>query len=648
MLDRPASSLLTYRQCRSIAHAVRNAPRGCVATGTWSDGRRGEPGPLRGRTAIRVIRPPGLGLFRARPPLAALLCLADREGRLVWESAEAFAVIEPPIARAAAWAAGPNSFRTLAWVTTWWQQLVLLVPCVLIMAAAIPVAFASPIAALAMLAVMSGYLVLDLGAGVVRIGIEIVRQFTDSGPHGDGPLGGELRSYQWTMTLCHVTDEARVEPLLRGALDRATELTATALPRDPAFGTVLLACRASCATSPETRHRLERSALTVGVGEADWLVIGSRGPVKPPEAVAVRPIRIIPLLLAAPAIAVAVAAQFVVAAERAACATEACGTRPVTYAKAVEWLLRHVLWQFPGPATWQSRTLGVLTMVLLPLFAACVVVALVQHQRYQTARKKLMYKVLDQHHSQRTSVLVLVVNEIERDAVIAAVARHPDRGQPLEDRVGKRAVFRLGQIGSADVILAQSEQGTVGSGGMTVTAGILLDKLGPTAAILTGICYGLKSRQLDGGTQELGDLIVSTQLRALDHKKVTVGPDGERLEFIRGPRPESAQPLLSLARAATQQWPGPPVHFGPVASLNTLLDNEAERRQLKQVDPEAIGGEMELAGLAAAAARTKTDWLLVKGISDWGAGKTDDHQEQAARNAGDFVVRLIERLAPAD
>lgn len=39
--------------------------------------------------------------------------------------------------------------------------------------------------------------------------------------------------------------------------------------------------------------------------------------------------------------------------------------------------------------------------------------------------------------------------------------------------------------------------------------------------------------------------------------------------------------------------------------------------------------------------RTKTDWLLVKGTSDWGRDKTSGPQASAARNAADFVVRLL-------
>ena len=74
---------LTYRDCR-----------------TWVDRL---PRTSEAKRARDTIRPRGLGLYRARPPLPILLYLADREGRLVGRSADAFAVIEPPIARSADW-----------------------------------------------------------------------------------------------------------------------------------------------------------------------------------------------------------------------------------------------------------------------------------------------------------------------------------------------------------------------------------------------------------------------------------------------------------------------------------------------------------------------------------------------------------------
>lgn len=180
---------------------------------------------------------------------------------------------------------------------------------------------------------------------------------------------------------------------------------------------------------------------------------------------------------------------------------------------------------------------------------------------------------------------------------------------------------------------------------MPWTVDNLIRHLDPAFVVLSGICYGLKSRELDGGAQELGDVVVATQLRAVEHRKVTTRADGSEYEITRGPRPEAASDLLSHARVLGRARV-PRVHFGPVLSLNTLVNSPAARARLRALDEEAVAGEMEAAGLYAAAEQTKRDWIIVKGISDWGAGKTDEHQSLAARHAADFVADLIAQIKP--
>ena len=62
---------------------------------------------------------------------------------------------------------------------------------------------------------------------------------------------------------------------------------------------------------------------------------------------------------------------------------------------------------------------------------------------------------------------------------------------------------------------------------------------------------------------------------------------------------------------------------------------------MKQLAPEAIGLEMEGAGLYSAANKRKVDWIIVKGISDWGFNKSDRWQQLAATNAAEFVKHTL-------
>jgi hypothetical protein len=82
-----------------------------------------------------------------------------------------------------------------------------------------------------------------------------------------------------------------------------------------------------------------------------------------------------------------------------------------------------------------------------------------------------------------------------------------------------------------------------------------------------------------------------------------------------------------------------------VLSGEKLIDHPEFRKRLLERAPEAIGGEMEGAGLYAAAHQHHVDWILVKAISDWADGKKAQHKDEnqalAARNAAEFVFYVL-------
>lgn len=81
------------------------------------------------------------------------------------------------------------------------------------------------------------------------------------------------------------------------------------------------------------------------------------------------------------------------------------------------------------------------------------------------------------------------------------------------------------------------------------------------------------------------------------------------------------------------------MHFGLVLSGEKLIDSLAYKKRLLALEPEAVGGEMEGAGLYAAANDAGVDWILVKAICDWADGtKNSAAQPQAARNAAELVL----------
>ena len=104
---------------------------------------------------------------------------------------------------------------------------------------------------------------------------------------------------------------------------------------------------------------------------------------------------------------------------------------------------------------------------------------------------------------------------------------------------------------------------------------------------------------------------------------------------------------LANASSCRRRLPQIKVRFGTVLSGEKLVDNLGFRENLKELEPEAIGGEMEGTGVFAACHERVAHWLVVKAICDWGDGNKaedkDDRQKLAAKNAATLVFTALQR-----
>jgi nucleoside phosphorylase len=608
---------LDLRACREAARSVRASPY-------W-------------RQVRDVVRPREVSIHRSRPPLALMLYAAARDGRLVWRAADEFAVLEPPIARMRDWARGDAGRTWLARLDRWWEMLVWLGTPLLLIVLAVPTAFIPVVglaAAMLLLLLATVFVTAQMIVGLLR-GLLHLRV----------PRVENARDFHWTVTLCHVADPTRVDRLFRAALNRSKALAAAHVRPDVADGTHVVTCpergittaaaRAAAATAPSVvRADPDRSGV---------LVVRDGGDFRPPDPDAQRPFGFVPLLLACVAVTVAVEAAFLADAEREACRdTLDCTRRPATWLDAAAWLLSRMVFQDRDrvAATLFGQWLGFLMPFLSIVVVLCLVVAGRRRVRYTRKRRELRYQHLRTTVAGSVRLLVLVVLDIEREAVINAVAE-AGGSRAAPDTTGGHAIFRLGRLGQTEIILAQATQGTVTPAAMMLTANRLIEQLRPDYVVLSGICFGLWSRELDGGEQELGDVVVSAYVQNVDHRRVSTEGGVERTLW-RGERVQATRELLSAFRAATHGWEGPRVHVGTVLSANVLSDSAAFRADLRREFPEASAGEMELTGLYAAAANDGCGWIMAKGISDWGAGGlTDDTRRAASGAAAAFIVHAI-------
>lgn len=239
-------------------------------------------------------------------------------------------------------------------------------------------------------------------------------------------------------------------------------------------------------------------------------------------------------------------------------------------------------------------------------------------------------------------VLLITVTKVETEIVLQAVREQTGREAELHD-IDAKIYFELGDVNGARVWLVRSEMGAGGLGASLQTVTKALAALTPSAVIMVGIAFGVNERK-----QAIGDVLVSEGLRLYDLQRV--GAKGRRIEIIlRGDRPHASTWLLDRCRAAELKWKEAKVRFGLVLSGEKLVDNLDFRDQLRALEPEAIGGEMEGAGLYVACHDAKVDWILVKAICDWADGHKNRNktkrQALAARNAAEFVSHMLKTIS---
>ena len=138
---------------------------------------------------------------------------------------------------------------------------------------------------------------------------------------------------------------------------------------------------------------------------------------------------------------------------------------------------------------------------------------------------------------------------------------------------------------------------------------------------MVGIAFGTKPDK-----QKLCEVLISKQMMAYDLKRVTEGPDGIVTITPRDDRASSSPRLYERFWAGSRDWRVTKTHFGLLLSGDTLVDSKSFKEELLKLEPEAIGGEMEGAGLYVSAIKGHIDWIIVKAIVDWGESKDKSHQ----------------------
>lgn len=580
--------------------------------------RKSEFGP----EVIDNLRPRSFGLVRNRGPLIVQLKRADLEGRLVWRGADSFAVLQRPADRRVK-GAGNLTLRVL---DRHWHLAVLVaefgaflaVVTMLVLLRDVIGRAAALNGALIAQAVLILAITVDMVWSLLRSAWRGLRALVRGKPRPDRAAAEELPFEYWTMVLCHQAEPG--DGLLTEVARRLRKIAQAETP--------LVCLRRGITTGP-MRDKVSRWA-----GGLPWVL-------EDPE-VAVRftggsnaPSRVVEtgafaiFYAAAVGLVVLAMSPVVVQWERAACQGAECAGRPVTYELAVRWLAQRLLWTDPpgiSPGSFYSWSIGWMTSILTPTVALVAVAGIRRYRQYRSSVTKPVRDLMAAA-GQRVTVLLVVATRVEFDAVLVEAGT----AERTVDHHG-HPVVRLGEVGGADVLLAQTGPASIGP--LSSAAGIsqLITEQKPDYLIAVGICFGMRPAE-----QRIGDVVVSRQLRLIDHRKVIGDPP---VVWVRGDL-VTASPKL-YHRFAIAEWPaGVNVRPGTMLTTNTLVNSRPLHDDLVRLDPEAEGGEMEGAGIYTAAANSKTDWIIVKGISDYGYDKTDTDQPLAAGNAARLVLGVL-------
>ena len=221
----------------------------------------------------------------------------------------------------------------------------------------------------------------------------------------------------------------------------------------------------------------------------------------------------------------------------------------------------------------------------------------------------------------QADVLLVTASKVETLAVFQAFRDATD-ADPQPQAIGDKTYHDLGTVNETRVWLVQSEQGTARPGRCA-------------ADRAEGDRGSVAERGGDGRHRfrrqpgEAANRRYPGRQQLLLYEPQRVGTD---VTLPRAGTRPTARPACWIAAAMPNlYWVGATVRFGLVLSGEKLVDNLAFRQELLEFEPEAIGGEMEGAGLYTACQDRQVDWILVKAICDW----ADEQGRRQGRTAGD-------------
>ncbi|MEL7353934.1 MAG: hypothetical protein AAFN38_21105 [Cyanobacteria bacterium J06560_5] len=239
-------------------------------------------------------------------------------------------------------------------------------------------------------------------------------------------------------------------------------------------------------------------------------------------------------------------------------------------------------------------------------------------------------------YSNVIDAVIMTATDIELRTVLSYLRPFP-RKKKIRLSYSGPETYYMGMFGVYRAVVTKCRMGSIGEGSVVLATEQAQRLWRPKAVIMVGIAFGI-----DPYKQRIADVLVASQIISYEQQRI-----GDAIVY-RGSRPPSNTTLLN--RFENQQnwkFTRPDQSYsnvivGPILSGEKLVDDPKYKEALSNEFPQAIGGEMEGAGLGAASNRIGTAWILVKAICDWAQGAKDDrHQDLAAAAATSLVYSVL-------
>jgi len=251
--------------------------------------------------------------------------------------------------------------------------------------------------------------------------------------------------------------------------------------------------------------------------------------------------------------------------------------------------------------------------------------------------KKITKKSIVANGESKKTILIVAATPLETMSFFEVFKKKRRKASPIP--IDKITLWNFGDIGNKKIMMIkQGEMGSSKPSGSALVIKDAIDILNPDFVIMVGIAFGLKEDK-----QEIGQILISRELENYESAKIS-----KNTAIQRGHKIPAGTTLFDRFDNSAIEYKKVKSEVGLIISGDKMVDSQPFVKKLIKKYPDGIGGEMEGTGLQSTCEREKKEWILIKGISDWGYNKQHENKDRdqilAITNVCDFLIYTFKKF----